>query len=249
MGRSPKKGVDYFSHDVTAAGSPSMFTVQEEFGNDGYAFWFKLLEHLGTKETLSMDCNDAADWRFFIAKAKVTKEKAEIILDLLAEIGSIDADLWKQKIIWSENFAARLADVYKKRGTETPSKPDFCDRNNSTPDVPVAESTQSKVKESKVKKSKEEKAAEKVDDKVKFADFVRLKQTEYDKLVKEYGKAATEKFIEVLNNYKGANGKTYKSDYLAILNWVVERVKKNHPTLFKKEETFEHGNPFAEYCG
>jgi len=244
MGRSPKKGVDYFSHDVTAAGSPSMFTIQEEFGNDGYAFWFKLLEHLGTKETLSMDCNDAADWRFFIAKAKVTKEKAEQILDLLAEIGCIDADLWKQKIIWSENFADRLADVYKKRGTETPCKPDFCDRNNSTADIPVPESTQSKVKESKGKKSKEEKA----DDKVKFAEFVRLKQPEYDKLVKEYGKAATEKFIEVLNNYKGANGKTYKSDYLAILNWVVDRVKKNHPTLFKKEETFEHGNPFADYC-
>jgi hypothetical protein len=226
-----------------------MFTLQEEFGNDGYAFWFKLLEHLGTKETLSMDCNDASDWRYFIAKAKVTKEKAEQILDLLAEIGSIDADLWKQKIIWSENFASRLADVYRKRGTETPSKPDFCDRNNTTADISVPESTQSKVKESKEKKSKEEKAVDKVDDKVKFADFVRLKQTEYDKLVNEYGKAATEKFIEVLNNYKGANGKTYKSDYLAILNWVVERVKKNHPTLFKKEETFEHGNPFAEYCG
>jgi hypothetical protein len=32
--------------------------------------------------------------------------------------------------------------------------------------------------------------------------------------------------IEVLDNYKGANGKKYKSDYRAILNWVVERVER-----------------------
>jgi hypothetical protein len=29
-----------------------------------------------------------------------------------------------------------------------------------------------------------------------------------------------------LNNYKGANGKKYKSDYLAVLNWVVDKAKK-----------------------
>ena len=152
MGRSPKNGVDYFSHDVTAAGSPTMFTVQEMFGNDGYALWFKLLEHLGTKETLSMDCNNVSDWKYFVAKAKVTEEKAIQILDLLASIEAIDPDLWTHRIVWSENFVERLADVYKKRGTETPSKPVFCDRNDSTPDVSEAESTQSKVKERKRKK-------------------------------------------------------------------------------------------------
>jgi hypothetical protein len=29
-----------------------------------------------------------------------------------------------------------------------------------------------------------------------------------------------------MNNYKGATGKKYKSDYLAILNWVIDKVKK-----------------------
>ena len=36
--------------------------------------------------------------------------------------------------------------------------------------------------------------------------------------------------ITVLDNYKGQSGKTYKSDYRAILNWVVERVQEE----FKK---------------
>jgi hypothetical protein len=31
--------------------------------------------------------------------------------------------------------------------------------------------------------------------------------------------------IKVLDNYKGASGKTYESDYRAILNWVIDRVK------------------------
>ena len=224
-----------------------MFTIQEEFGNDGYAFWFKLLEHLGTKENLSMDCNDAADWRFFIAKAKVSKEKAEQILDLLAEIDSIDAELWKHKVIWSENFAARLADVYRKRGTERPSKPDFCDRNNSTPDISVPESTQSKVKESKGKKSRVKKDETPAPDKIEFAEFVHMKQSEYDTLVEKHGKAATDKLIEVLDNYKGANKKKYDSDYRAILSWVVDKVKKEHPQLFRKQESQE-GNPFAKYA-
>jgi len=249
MGRSPKKGVDYFSHDVSAAGSPTMFTVQEAFGNDGYALWFKLLEHLGTKENLSMDCNDVSDWKYFVAKSKVLEEQAVKILDLLADIGAIDAELWKHKVIWVENFAERLSDVYNKRGTETPRKPDFCDRNTSTPDVPDAESTQSIVKESKGKKSKEKKEKTPAPDKIEFAEFVHMKQSEYDKLIEMHGKAATDKFIEVLDNYKGANKKKYDSDYRAILSWVVDKVKKEHPNLFVTIPQPLSGNPFAMYKG
>ena len=60
-----------------------------------------------------------------------------------------------------------------------------------------------------------------------YAEFVSLKESEYQKLLDEHGEMLVKKFIETLNNYKGANGKKYKSDYLAILNWVVEKVKKN----------------------
>lgn len=31
--------------------------------------------------------------------------------------------------------------------------------------------------------------------------------------------------IEILDNYKGAKGKRYKSDYRAILSWVVNRLE------------------------
>jgi len=62
--------------------------------------------------------------------------------------------------------------------------------------------------------------------KEKYEEFVLMLPDEYEKLIKEYGKINTKKFIEKLNCYKGANGKKYKSDYLAILNWVVGEVMK-----------------------
>ena len=60
-----------------------------------------------------------------------------------------------------------------------------------------------------------------------------MTNAEYDKLVSTYGKEFADQCITILDNYKGANGKKYKSDYRAILNWVIDRVKEKAP---KKDE-------------
>ena len=63
-----------------------------------------------------------------------------------------------------------------------------------------------------------------------YMDNVLLSDDEYQKLVAQYGEEDTKGFIELLSNYKGANGRKYKSDYRAILNWVInayfERMNK-----------------------
>ena len=61
------------------------------------------------------------------------------------------------------------------------------------------------------------------DEKVKFADYVKMRQKDYDALVERFGEPQTKRMIEILDNYKGSTGKTYKDDYRAILSWVVER--------------------------
>lgn len=69
-----------------------------------------------------------------------------------------------------------------------------------------------------------------VNDKIKkdkYADFVCMLPCEYEKLVEQHTEKNTKILVEILNNYKGATGKKYKSDYLAILNWVVDRAKKD----------------------
>ena len=63
-------------------------------------------------------------------------------------------------------------------------------------------------------------------EKKEYADFVFLLENEYHKLVSEYGEKNTLHFIDILNNYKGANGKKYNSDYRAILSWVIAKTKK-----------------------
>lgn len=70
-------------------------------------------------------------------------------------------------------------------------------------------------------KEEKEKAARKV--KYKYAEFVTLTRDEYSKLCEQHGEDGANRMVEILNNYKGSKGKKYKSDYLAILNWVVDR--------------------------
>ena len=61
---------------------------------------------------------------------------------------------------------------------------------------------------------------------VQFSEFVSMTNDEYKSLESEYGEHGVKRMIEILDNYKGSNGKTYKSDYRAIKSWVIERYQK-----------------------
>lgn len=63
-------------------------------------------------------------------------------------------------------------------------------------------------------------------EKMHFAEFVSMTNVEYEKLVNTYGKEAADQCIKVLDNYKGASGKKYKSDFRAILSWVINKVQQ-----------------------
>lgn len=76
------------------------------------------------------------------------------------------------------------------------------------------------------------------EEKIHFADFVSMTNAEHEKLVSTYGKDFVDQCITVLDNYKGSNGKTYKSDYRAILNWVVDKVKEQQAKN-KKDARFD----------
>jgi len=76
------------------------------------------------------------------------------------------------------------------------------------------------------------KTVNKEDSKIKYAENILLKKKEYEKLCKDSPEPAVGKMIEVLDLYKGSNGKKYKSDYMAILNWVKTKVEKDYPQLF-----------------
>ena len=79
---------------------------------------------------------------------------------------------------------------------------------------------------------------------IKYAEFVSLTNAEYEALVAKLGEEGTRRCIEILDNYKGAKGKKYKSDYRAILNWVVERYEEEKRR--KQLDKPKSNNPFLE---
>ena len=121
MARPKKQTVDYFPHYCN--GSKSLFILQNQHGNDGYAFWFKLLQLLGKTEGHFFDYNNDVNWLFLLSETHVPDEKAEAILETLASVGSIDKELWQQKIIWSQNFVDNVSDVYTRRQAGVPVRP------------------------------------------------------------------------------------------------------------------------------
>lgn len=108
--------------------------------------------------------------------------------------------------------------------------------------------------EPKEKKSKKKPAEKKPVEKKQFGEFVSMTEEEYQRLVEEFGEAAAKAMVQILDNYKGSSGKKYKSDYRAILMWVVDRVREKNPGLIQRKKTvnaatasdnpFDDDNPF-----
>lgn len=122
MARPKKQTVDYFPHFIK--GGRTIFILESKFGNDGYAFWFKVLEILGGSEGHFYDCSNASNWEFLLAKTRVTDETAKDIIGVLIDLGKIDAELWNEhRVIWITNFLRNLSEVYRTRHTDLPSKP------------------------------------------------------------------------------------------------------------------------------
>ena len=150
MARPSKQTIDYFPHFVDH--KKTMFIIENLWGNDGYAFWFKLLELLGSTAGHAYDCNKPGNWAFLLAKTRLSEVSATEILNKLAELDAIDQELWEQRVVWSQNFVSGLEPVYKKRKVEMPVRPSFRYPKPTSAVVSGAETPQSKVKESRVEK-------------------------------------------------------------------------------------------------
>lgn len=59
-----------------------------------------------------------------------------------------------------------------------------------------------------------------------YAETVLMTESEYKNLVERYSEEGARWMITKLDNYKAARGMVYKSDYRAILNWVVKEWQK-----------------------
>lgn len=171
MARPKKQTVDYFPH--IANSGKTIFILENQFGNDGYAFWFKTLELLATTDGHVIDTRNPSEWEFLVAKTRVSDDKAREILNLLGKLEAIDNELLQVGILWCQNLVDNVSDVYKKRKVDLPTKPapnSFGHRkheqsevsdtgNHSTTVVMGNINPQSKVKETKGKETKVEESS------------------------------------------------------------------------------------------
>ena len=123
MTRRQKDVVNYFPHDANAASGDTLTVLQSRFGNDGYAFWFKLLEKLCSAEGHYIDCRNSTKWQLLLARTGVNELTGVEIMKLLVEMQAIDKDLWDSKLIWCQNLVDNLSEVYKNRRRAAPPKP------------------------------------------------------------------------------------------------------------------------------
>lgn len=74
--------------------------------------------------------------------------------------------------------------------------------------------------------------------KINIRPFVSISQSELDKLYSEYLEHEVNWMLDKLNDYKASVGKTYKSDYGAINNWVKKAFEKEKKEFIKDNNTF-----------
>jgi hypothetical protein len=168
MSRPAKNTVDYYPHQCKHKKTISI--LQHKFGNNGYAFWFKLLELLGDSENHILYLSDDMDWEYLEAYMLLDKEIMLDIINLLVKLKAIDEFAWSyHNAIWCQNFVDNLSSVYQNRKRDLPifpfNKEDkkrvidsrnetsndiTTGRNSNTCDITTGQNPQSKVKYSKV---------------------------------------------------------------------------------------------------
>ena len=137
-----------------------------------------------------------------------------------------NSDKWEETKNKRSEAGKKSAEIRKQQKSTNSTSVDFVKNKSTNSTVNVNDNVNVNVNKKENIKEKEPK--------IHFAEFVTMTNAEHEKLVSTYGKEFANQCIQVLDNYKGSNGKTYKSDYRAILTWVVDEVKKRNQTNTKK---------------
>lgn len=142
------------------------------------------------------------------------------------QVYSVRADgaIFSRRMVRDHIISQKRSEAGRKGGNTTRSRIIQAEPVIKAPelpkDPPKQDSPEPELTPPPPKTAEEEAKAAKAR-KYKYADNVSLTRDEYSKLVEQYSEEDVKGMISVLDNYKGQNGKRYKSDYRAILNWVV----------------------------
>ena len=194
MARPLKEGMDYFPHDVTATGDKKIEALRALYGNDGYAFYFILLETIYQEPNFEIDISDAETIQILSRKVGINEEKFHQILSTAIKWKCFDVDEYeKRHVLTSRGIKKRAAVVTEKRD-KMRSKYQLRVSDAETREETVPETTQSKSKrKDKEKKSNKDLISD-------FTDNVKLIQAlkDFQTMRTRKRKPMTERALELL---------------------------------------------------
>jgi hypothetical protein len=234
MARPQKDGLDYFPLDVDMDDKVKL--IDAKFGVAGFGILIKIWQTI-------YDNSYYIRWtekELLLYKNRINAD-INLINDVVNECIKWDifnGDLFDAySILTSSGIQKRYFEATNRRSAISlikeylviPVPENYKPKINYLPVVYVNNNSKNADSnpQSKVKKSKVNNNPPIVPPGIKFAEFVSLTNAEHKALVAKLG--SEDRFnrcIEILDNYKGANGKKYKSDYRAILNWVIQRLEE-----------------------
>ena len=238
MARPQKNIVEYFSHYVTPGKELQLLT--DKFGNDGYAFYFRLRELLGRTPNHSYSVEDEIDWLFFVKQMGLDEDRTSDIIQYSVKIRDLDKESWEDKRLWSQNFVDELVPVYEKRTSDLPDKNSFRNENtsfrvgnpsyvNGNPSF-RSDNSQSKGKDSKEKNSKGEESSK------------TLTNEELKSLQDKYPKTDVNESYRHFKLYNEANGRAPHNPLAAFTRWVDQDAADG------KYKRVDESKPLIKHC-
>lgn len=97
MSKQFKMDGDYFLHPCTPTRTVEI--LEHKYGNNGYVFWYRLLEFLCSEKNHTLDIKNIYAIKLLSEQTLLPLETCYEILSLLANIEAIDPTLWKQGIV------------------------------------------------------------------------------------------------------------------------------------------------------
>lgn len=167
------------------------------------------------------------------------QEEIEMGLRELIENGCLHIDgntLYQKRMIRDGSLSERRANAGQKG---------MAKRYSQTNEIPQTEPEQ-KPEEPEQKPAPKPKKAKPPVEKKQYAEFVRMTEAEYAKLVNSHGEDGAKELVEILDNYKASSGKRYKDDYRAILTWCVDKYLKRNNNLYGSAKDKLNNAPAAK---
>ena len=217
------KEVFYFSHDSNARNDPKILSMRCDYGMEGYAMYFMIVECLREEETYKLGLNNntcralAMQMHCKVDAIQKFIDDCINVYDLFASDGD---EFWSNSLL---KRMEKMHDIRDKRKRAAAKRWDS-DANG----MQMHSKSNAKGKQTDANKKEKEKESIYI-----RAQDLSMTKTEYEKLTDMYGKRNVDDKIEYAKNYRKL--KNYKSLYRTLNNWLKKDGKEQGPKGIPKD--------------